>query len=112
MALVAASPLILHLLGPYYEASDAVMVIALLAVASVFRTSFEIWTSTLRARRQTGTVLVCAVAYVAALVPLVLILTPMAGAVGAATALLAVTVALSVAGVIGLLSRRKVAVIS
>jgi O-antigen/teichoic acid export membrane protein len=102
VALVLVSPIILGLLGNYYAASDGGMVITILAVASVFRTSYEIWTSSLRARRKTTAVLVCGAAYVVLLVPAVIILGTAFGVVGAATALLIVTIGLSVAGIVGI----------
>jgi len=102
IALVLATPVILGLLGDYYAASDGGTVIAILAIASVFRTSYEIWTASLRARRKTTTVLVCGAAYVAVLVPTVIILGTSLGVIGAALALLIVTIGLSIAGIIGI----------
>ena len=103
VALITVSPLLLGALGRFYESSTGVTVIVLLAAGSVLRTSFEIWGATLRARQRTTIVLICTALFAAGLLPLVLVLTPRFGAVGAAAALLIVTVGLGVAGVVGLL---------
>jgi O-antigen/teichoic acid export membrane protein len=103
VALIAVAPFLLAALGRFYEGSDGVTVIILLAAGSVLRTSFEIWGATLRARQRTTVVLICTAVFAAAVLPLVLVLTPRLGAVGAAAALLLVTVVLGIAGVVGLL---------
>ncbi|TFB84420.1 hypothetical protein E3O44_15150 [Cryobacterium algoricola] len=103
VALIAVAPFLLGALGRFYEGSAGITVIVLLAAGSVLRTSFEIWSATLRARQHTTIVLICTALFAAGLVPLVLVLTPRFGAVGAAAALLVVTVGLGVAGVVGLL---------
>jgi O-antigen/teichoic acid export membrane protein len=107
LVLIVATPLLLAILGGYYERSAAREVIAVLAAASVLRTSYEIWSASLRARRRTGTVLACSVAYVSVLVPAALIGTSLAGPTGTAIALFAATACLSIVGVAGLARDRS-----
>lgn len=107
VALVAVAPLLLGALGDFYRAGSGVAIIALLGAGSVLRTSFEIWGATLRARQKTSVVLLCNTVFAALLLPLVIVLAGAFGAVGAAAALLLVTVGLSVAGLVGLLGGRN-----
>jgi O-antigen/teichoic acid export membrane protein len=103
ICLVAASPFVLGFLGSSYLETGGVLLMGILALAAVLRTSYEMWCASLRARHISSPILISSIAQAAALLPLVLLLVPTQGALGAGWALLAVTAALSIVGCVGLI---------
>jgi O-antigen/teichoic acid export membrane protein len=105
--LIVGAPILLGIFGPYYVANDGVMVLSLLAIGSVIRTAFEVWTGLMRAQHRTTELLVWNAIGAAVLLPAVFLLTPILGAVGAAIGLLSATVVLAVVGMTGLIKSRR-----
>jgi hypothetical protein len=107
VALIAISPFLLGLLGPFYVESGGVLILGTLAVGSLLRTSYEVWGSMLRALHRTKAVLVWSAVSSVVLVPLALVGISMYGAFGGALALATMTSGLFVVGLVGLLSARR-----
>ncbi|GAB2457012.1 O-antigen/teichoic acid export membrane protein [Conyzicola lurida] len=105
--LIAGSPVLLGVFGPYYVENDGAVVLGLLVVGSVIRTAFEVWTGLMRAQHRTTELLVWNAVGAAVLLPAVFILTPIFGAVGTAVGVLLSTVVLAVVGLTGLFKSRR-----
>ncbi len=105
--LILASPILFGIMGQFYLDEGAVMVLAMLAIASVLRTGYDIWCALLRAEHRLNRLLVFHVADAAILVPLVIWLTIIAGAAGAALAVLIVAVLLLFVGAAGIFTRPR-----
>jgi O-antigen/teichoic acid export membrane protein len=108
--LILLAPFLLGLLGSFYAASSGAMVLTLLALASVLRTSYEVWGSMLRAESRTTPILLTSIGSAIVLLPAVVMMAGSHGAVGVAAALLAVTCGQSLIGLIGLVRARRKAV--
>lgn len=102
LAATLATPLMFLLLGPGYPPLYGMLVVGALAIASVIRPAYDIWSALLRARHRVRPVLLGNGLYVAILFALVLLLVPTLGALGAALSTTAAAVALGVIGAIGL----------
>lgn len=107
VALIALAPFILGLLGPFYVESGGVLVLGTLAVGSLLRTAYEVWSSMQRSLHRTKAVLVVSSVSSILLVPLSIVGITMGGALGGATALATMTLGLFAVGIVGLLRARR-----
>ncbi|MFZ7086933.1 hypothetical protein [Curtobacterium sp. RRHDQ10] len=107
VGLIALAPFILGLLGPFYVESGGVLILGTLAVGSLLRTAFEVWGSMQRSLHRTKAVLVVSCVSSILLVPASIAGITMAGALGGAAALAAMTLGLFAVGFTGLLRARR-----
>lgn len=105
--LVLIAPFLLGMFGETYVAEGGVAVLLLLAVGSLLRTTFEVWTALMRVRHRTAVLLVANLMGAALLLPAVILGARSDGAIGAAWGVLAGTAVLSVVGFVGLLRARR-----
>lgn len=106
-AAVAASPIVFWLMGPEYDGSVGVSIVAALAGGSVLRCAYELWLGLQRARRHVGIIIVWnAIGAVVALA-VVFLFTPAWGGLGAGVASLVHGFLLGGVGVVGLLRARE-----
>lgn len=108
IAMALLSPLVLWMFGGEYLRRGGVLVMCLLAVGSTLRTSYEIWSASLRARQASAMLLLTSALHAAVLFPIAALLVPTLGAIGAALGQLGAALVLSSIGLIGLVraSRR------
>lgn len=104
-SVILLSPVLVALFGSQYNDYPVAKVMALLVIASVARVPFAIWSSLLRAREQTGLLLVASTAGMCGGVPAIVYGAAHWGAVGAASGLLVGSVLLGLIGAVGLLAR-------
>jgi len=109
IALTAASPLILGFMGQSYLDTGGVALIAVLGLAAVLRTSYEMWGASLRARRRSVAILVSSISQAPVLLIVAVLVVPAHGAMGAGWSMLAVTAALSIVGFVGILRAHRAA---
>lgn len=102
LAATAATPILFLLAGQDYAPLYGMAVVGALALASLLRPGFDIWSALSRARHRVRPVLWSNVLYVAILFGVVLALVPTLGALGAAIAVVCGVCALTVVGAVGL----------
>jgi O-antigen/teichoic acid export membrane protein len=106
VAILAASPLIMAILGSNYREQPIVLVLAVLMLGSIVRVSFVVWASALRAQAKTATLLKVNGFAVTVAVPVILVFTSLWGAVGAAAGLSVGSTILGSIGAIALIRAR------
>lgn len=107
LGLVVAGPAVVAILGSQYENLPVISVLVILAVGSVARVAFVIWTSVMRAISCTGAILAANALGTALAIPLIVLCTARWGAVGAAVGLSIASAATGVIGAIGILNRGR-----
>ena len=100
--MILGSPVLLWIFGKTYLQHDGVLVVAVLAVGGLLRTTFEVWTALLRAQQRTGLLLTCTSIGGLSTLVLVALAAHADGALGAAIAMTCATAGFSVVGAIGL----------
>lgn len=98
LAVTLATPVMFLVLGRGYQPLYGMAVVGALALASLIRPGYDLWSALVRAQQRVLPVLVSNVAYVVVVLCAVLLLAPRFGALGAA---LAVVLAATVLGIIG-----------
>lgn len=87
IVVLSLSPLVILVFGPDYRHQPIGLILAILVTGSVVRVAFVIWASVLRAQRRTATLLKVNAVTLTVTMPVILLLTAMWGAVGAALGL-------------------------
>jgi O-antigen/teichoic acid export membrane protein len=100
--MILGSPVLLWIFGQTYLQHDGVLIVAVLAVGGLMRTTFEVWTALLRAQHRTGLLLACTSIGGLSTLVLVAAAAHVGGALGAAVAMTCATAGFSVVGAIGL----------
>ncbi|MET0296745.1 MAG: hypothetical protein ABW024_05040 [Microbacterium sp.] len=102
-----ATPVMFLLLGRGYPPLYGMAVVGTLAVASIVRPGYDIWSALMRARHRVRPVLWSNAVYVVILFALVALLVPRTGALGAAVSVTSAALALAVIGAVGLRRRHS-----
>lgn len=97
-----ATPVMFLVLGREYPPLYGMAVVGTLAVASVLRPGYDLWSALMRARHRVRPVLWSNGLYVVILFALVALLVPRIGALGAAIAVTSGAIALALIGAVGL----------
>jgi O-antigen/teichoic acid export membrane protein len=108
-AATLATPVMFLVVGRGYPPLYGMAVVGILAIASMLRPGYDVWSALVRARHRVGPVLWGNAAYVVILLSLVFVLVPDFGALGAAIAVACGAVALAAIGGVGLHRVRDVA---
>jgi len=102
VAATLATPLLFAIAGQAYSPLYGMAVVGFLAVASIIRPGYDIWSALSRARHRVRPVLWSNLLYVCILFGVVLLLVPRLGALGAALAMVCGVCALAAVGAVGL----------
>ena len=102
VAATIATPLLFLIAGRDYSPLYGMAVVGALALASIIRPGFDIWSALSRARHRVRPVLWSNLLYVSILFGVVLLLVPTLGALGAALAMVCGVTALAAVGAVGL----------
>ncbi len=106
-AITAVTPFAFGLLGRGYDPKQATLVIGLLSLGCVVRSPYGIWSSLMRAHQRITPVLLGNASTAVVLVGLVIVGVPVAGAAGAASAMLVSGLWMGTFGLIGLRRLRR-----
>ena len=102
VAATVATPLLFLIAGQDYSPLYGMAVVGALALASIIRPGYDIWSALSRARHRVRPVLWGNLLYVCILFSVVLLLVPRLGALGAALAMVCGVCALAAVGAVGL----------
>ncbi|WP_020100624.1 hypothetical protein [Mycobacterium sp. 360MFTsu5.1] len=107
LGLIVAGPAVVAILGSQYQHLPVVSVLIILAVGSVARVPFVIWSSVVRAMGRTGSILITNAFGTALAIPLIMWCTTQWGAVGAAVGLTIASTATGFIGAVGILTNGR-----